>query len=472
MPALAGSASVLRIYRSIFAAQQPASPACRAPTARLGPRGFSTTPTRLQALASNHYATLGVPQTADSGAIKGAYYRLAKTFHPDLNKTSGASDKFLAVQTAYDILSDHSKRRAYDRTHMPPPVAPAHRATRSNTTYYDPFSFGDHRTSYTYDDLKRAAQGRSAFSTADEETWRNMMGEDDDAEGHASSSSTFDPWKDSEFAAGYAAFTADAWGGRARSAAEQEFDEFLAQVAMDASRLKMRRRPGGWQYAPNPDSRRSQRRAEARRIRKFKERPGSTASSSSRSRSGHGPKAAVNRALHREQDSMAEARRQRRNAQEGNGKSRSHCDASVTVTKQAARTGTVLHRVAVKVASSAGMECALCHGSGAFHGHVKTAKCGRCRGKGYVVVRSVRGEKQRIDCLVCESTGFNAKLPRPSACSGCDGTGVAHGKGGRGDKMFIRVKVPPGTRDQDILRVPIGKGGASTARIQVRVATP
>ena len=63
---------------------------------------------------SDPYATLGVSNSASAGEIKKAYYGLAKKYHPDTNKDPSAKDKFAAAQSAYEILSDESKKKAYD----------------------------------------------------------------------------------------------------------------------------------------------------------------------------------------------------------------------------------------------------------------------------------------------------------------------------------------------------------------------
>jgi curved DNA-binding protein len=60
------------------------------------------------------YAVLGVPKDADADAIKKAYKKLAKTYHPDLNKEPDAADRFKEVNAAFDILKDPEKRRRYD----------------------------------------------------------------------------------------------------------------------------------------------------------------------------------------------------------------------------------------------------------------------------------------------------------------------------------------------------------------------
>ncbi len=62
------------------------------------------------------YDVLGVPKSADAAAIKSAYRKLAKKLHPDANKSDPkASQRFGELNTAYEILSDDGKRKAFDR---------------------------------------------------------------------------------------------------------------------------------------------------------------------------------------------------------------------------------------------------------------------------------------------------------------------------------------------------------------------
>ncbi len=63
----------------------------------------------------DYYDILGVPRNAGADDIKSAYRRLAKQYHPDVNKDGGAEDKFKEVSEAYAVLSDEQKRAAYDR---------------------------------------------------------------------------------------------------------------------------------------------------------------------------------------------------------------------------------------------------------------------------------------------------------------------------------------------------------------------
>ncbi|MFN3926953.1 MAG: J domain-containing protein [Pseudanabaenaceae cyanobacterium] len=65
-------------------------------------------------MADNHYQVLGVNQQAELEEIKQAYRRLAKEFHPDANHNQGDSDRFIAINQAYEILSDPRSRAHYD----------------------------------------------------------------------------------------------------------------------------------------------------------------------------------------------------------------------------------------------------------------------------------------------------------------------------------------------------------------------
>lgn len=60
------------------------------------------------------YDVLGLSRSASKDEIKKAYRKLARQYHPDVNKENGAEEKFKEVQRAYEVLSDESRRNAYD----------------------------------------------------------------------------------------------------------------------------------------------------------------------------------------------------------------------------------------------------------------------------------------------------------------------------------------------------------------------
>ena len=67
------------------------------------------------ASSRNYYDVLGVSKTADEKEIKSAFRKLAKQYHPDINKEPGAEEKFKEIGEAYAVLSDPEKKKQYDQ---------------------------------------------------------------------------------------------------------------------------------------------------------------------------------------------------------------------------------------------------------------------------------------------------------------------------------------------------------------------
>ena len=62
----------------------------------------------------DYYEVLGVARDAGLNDIKKAYRKLARKYHPDVNKDPGAEEKFKKIAEAYEVLSDSEKRKRYD----------------------------------------------------------------------------------------------------------------------------------------------------------------------------------------------------------------------------------------------------------------------------------------------------------------------------------------------------------------------
>ena len=66
-------------------------------------------------MSKSLYETLGISENASADEIKKAYRKLARKYHPDINKDPQAQDKFKEINAAYEVLSDAEKKAKYDQ---------------------------------------------------------------------------------------------------------------------------------------------------------------------------------------------------------------------------------------------------------------------------------------------------------------------------------------------------------------------
>ena len=115
----------------------------------------------------DYYETLGVKRDATEAEIKSAYRKLARKYHPDVNKTKEAESKFKDINEAYEVLGDKQKRQRYDslgsnwqggQNYTPPPG-------------FENFGFGQGYQSFNFN-----GQDLGGFSDFFSSLFGDMMG--------------------------------------------------------------------------------------------------------------------------------------------------------------------------------------------------------------------------------------------------------------------------------------------------------
>ncbi len=117
----------------------------------------------------DYYEILGVKRDATEAEIKSAYRKLARKFHPDVNKTKEAEGKFKDINEAYEVLGDKNKRQRYDslganwhggQSYTPPPG-------------FEQFGFGGQGGTYEFN---FGGQNMGGFSDFFSSLFGDMMG--------------------------------------------------------------------------------------------------------------------------------------------------------------------------------------------------------------------------------------------------------------------------------------------------------
>lgn len=95
-------------------------------------------------MSKDLYQVLGIKKSAGAAEIKSAYRKLARKYHPDLNKDDkNAAEKFKEISSAYDILGNEEKRKKYDNNEIDADGKPTGFGAGFNPNDYASYGFGN-----------------------------------------------------------------------------------------------------------------------------------------------------------------------------------------------------------------------------------------------------------------------------------------------------------------------------------------
>ncbi len=107
-------------------------------------------------MTKDYYKLLGVEKSATQEEIKSAYKKLAKKYHPDLNKEASATEKFKEINEAAAVLGDAEKRQQYDQFG----------STGFNGQQFSGFDFRDFSGNFNFDDIFSDLMSGFGFKTS------------------------------------------------------------------------------------------------------------------------------------------------------------------------------------------------------------------------------------------------------------------------------------------------------------------